>query len=575
MRRGLTLEKASRIPLLDACRAGAEALRTRRDLAIALVVLSASAGLAGIAGMLPRRALPFVTDEFAYLLQADTFAHGALSLPAPRSPEFFEAAQVLVTPRYMAKYPPGNALAIAPFSALGAPWLWPCLAFGACAALIFVAGRQLGAPWPIAAFGAAAFSMSKLTLLMLPTYLSHCTSTLAALGALVLAARAVRLQSAGSAAGAGACVAFALLTRPYTAIACGLALALVFLGRRAPLRSWLAALAPLAVAAALLCVFNAATTGSWRKSAWQLYAEQYTPADGPGFGPVPPPAVAPRRPAHLRRLLDEYERNRVGYLLSDLPHHALVRADAIVNYFPLRALVVLSLLGLVAVAQPPVAFALAWLLALFGLQLTFHASWPQYHADEYAPLVVLAVAGLHAAVRGLEKPILLALLIGAQLLAYSFFWNVAALPALALIALLLSLVAVAALRRPRLPAIAAAMLRYGSLVLVVAACLQMPQRVAELGGARSRYESLRARFAALREVLRPRHALLFVRGAPEKLLELPLVNPGLGVRDPEPIVAVDLGPRDAELLAQYPDRQPLLLDVDAWTVQALGPTASR
>jgi len=528
-----------------------------------------------LGGMLPRQALPFVTDEFAYLLQADTFAHGALSLPAPRSPEFFEAAQVLVTPRYMAKYLPGNALAIAPFSALGAPWLWPCLAFGACAALIFLAGRQLGAPWPIAAFGAAAFSMSKPGVLMVPTYLSHCTSTLAALGALVLAARAVRLRSAGSAAGAGACVAFALLTRPYTAIACGLALALVFLVGRASSRSWRFAFAPLIAAAALLCAFNAATTGSWRKSAWQLYAEQYSPADGPGFGPVPLQAVAPRRPAHLRWLLDDYERDRVGYLLPDLPHHALVRADALVNYFPLRALVVLSLLGLVAAAQPPVAFALAWLLALFGLQLTFHASPPQYHAEEYAPLVVLAVAGLHAAVRGLDKPILLALLISAQLLAYSFVWNVSALPALALIALLFSLGTVAALQRPRLPAVAAAVSRYGSLLLAVAACLQMPQRVAEVGGARSPHDGLRARFAALREELRPRHALLFVRGTPQKMLELPLVNLGLGVRDPEPIVAVDLGPRDAELAAQYPDRQPLLLDADAWTVQALGPTATR
>jgi hypothetical protein len=370
-------------------------------------------------------------------------------------------------------------------------------------------------------------------------------------------------------------VAFALLTRPYTAIACGSALALVFFWRRAPVRTWMAAFAPLAAAAALLCAFNAATTGSWRKSAWQLYAEQYSPADGPGFGPVPSPAVAPRRPAHLRRVLDDYERDRVGYLLPDLPHHALVRADAIVNYFPLRALVVLSLLGLVAAAQPPVAFALAWLLALFGLQLTFHASPPQYHADEYAPLVVLAVAGLHAAVRGLEKPILLALLIGAQLLAYSFVWSVSGLPALALVALLFSLGTVAALQRPRLPAFAASAWRYGSLLLAVAACLQMPQRVAEVGGARSKHGGLRARFAALREELRPRHALLFVRGTPQKMLELSLVNPGLGVRDPEPIVAVDMGPRDAELAAQYPDRQPLLLDADAWTVQALGPTASR
>src|SRR5438445_266756 len=80
------------------------------------------AALAG-AALRDRRALPFVTDEAAYLLQADTFARLRLSLPSPPLPAFFEAPQILVVPRYMAKYPPGNALALAPFAAAGAQWL--------------------------------------------------------------------------------------------------------------------------------------------------------------------------------------------------------------------------------------------------------------------------------------------------------------------------------------------------------------------------------------------------------------------------------------------------------------------
>ena len=89
-------------------------------------------------------ARPNTEDEFVYLFQAKTLASGHLTYPSPPLPEFFEAAHILVTPRFAAKYLPGHAAVLAPFQALGVPWLAPCLLLGATAALLFAAARLAG-----------------------------------------------------------------------------------------------------------------------------------------------------------------------------------------------------------------------------------------------------------------------------------------------------------------------------------------------------------------------------------------------------------------------------------------------
>src|SRR2546422_6791846 len=86
-------------------------------------------------------ARPSTEDEFVYLFQAKALAAGHLSYPSPPLPEFFEAAHVLVVPRFTGKYFPGHAAFMAPFVAAGAPWLAPCFLLGATAALLFLGAR--------------------------------------------------------------------------------------------------------------------------------------------------------------------------------------------------------------------------------------------------------------------------------------------------------------------------------------------------------------------------------------------------------------------------------------------------
>jgi hypothetical protein len=90
----------------------------RRALAIAVVTVFALAVAAGLSLHLGVRN-PDVTDEFSYLLSADTFLHGRLSNPTHPMWPHFETIHVIHQPTYASKYLPGQGIALAVGRAVG------------------------------------------------------------------------------------------------------------------------------------------------------------------------------------------------------------------------------------------------------------------------------------------------------------------------------------------------------------------------------------------------------------------------------------------------------------------------
>ncbi len=81
---------------------------------------------------------PSVHDEFAYLLQADTFASKRLTNPSPPCPEFFAAPYILVNPTYTGEYQPAQGLVLAIGQKLaGSPWASVVASMGLFCALLY------------------------------------------------------------------------------------------------------------------------------------------------------------------------------------------------------------------------------------------------------------------------------------------------------------------------------------------------------------------------------------------------------------------------------------------------------
>ena len=283
-------------------------------------LLAAFFSLAGsaLASLWIRRHIPLVHDEFAYLLQAETFASGRLTNPPHPLAPFFEAPHVLDRPTYNAKYPPGHALFLAAGMLCGAPifgvWLENA-AFAAALAwmlLVFLPPR-----WALLG---AALAVLQLGLLNYWAQTYWVASLAAAGGALVwggtFAVTGRRRPADGWLLGLGA--ACLMVSRPFEgALACVVPAGVLlhrWLRAQAPgarSRLWREGLAPavLATTAAIvaLAVYNRAVTGDPLRLPYSAYERLHSGAPLFAWQPeapaVPPAFSAPALEAFHERFV--------------------------------------------------------------------------------------------------------------------------------------------------------------------------------------------------------------------------------------------------------------------------------
>jgi hypothetical protein len=95
--------------------------------------------------------LPFVQDDFSFLLAANTFALGRLTNPTPAMWLHFESIQITMQPTYMSMYFPAQGLILAAGKVLfGHPWFGLLIVNALlCAALCWMLQAWLPPTWAL------------------------------------------------------------------------------------------------------------------------------------------------------------------------------------------------------------------------------------------------------------------------------------------------------------------------------------------------------------------------------------------------------------------------------------------
>ena len=234
---------------------------------------------------------PVIYDEFSYILQADTFAHGRLTTPTHKLWPFFESAYELQHPTYASKYPPAQSLAMAlGQKLLGDPWFGVWLSCGAMAsALVWALQGWLPPGWALLG-GLLALPVAIASYWMN----SYWGGAVAAIGGALLLggyARVVRRQQFWYALAMGLGLAILANTRPYEGLVFSIPVIIAYLLSRPRWVSMALLAAVLIPAGAATGYYNRAVTGNALQMPFTEYARQYVYIPLFNFQPLQPTKV--------------------------------------------------------------------------------------------------------------------------------------------------------------------------------------------------------------------------------------------------------------------------------------------
>ena len=350
-----------------------------------------------------------VHDEASYLLQARTFASFHWAMPSPALPEFFEQYHAFVTPTYASKYPPGHGILLVPGIWLSLPGLMPIVLSAIAGALLFLLVRRVANAW-VAMLTVCLWLPTASNLRFRSTYMSETTtSVLWLLGWWAL------LEWRGSRSHRwlvvlASCVAWMAITRPLTAVAFAIPIAVVVLLDVAKRRDWHALVRPTLVAVgilAILPIFNWRTLGDWRRSTYDTYARLYIPFDHPGFGTTD---AKPERvlPPDMQEFSKQFVEVHATHTEDRLPSIFVNRWRAILMDAFRGWRLPLVLLALVGVAMLGIegwfAVGSALVLTLLYLAYAHPSGWTIYYLEIFPILPFLTALGIWTIASTLAMP---------------------------------------------------------------------------------------------------------------------------------------------------------------------------
>ncbi|MBX9929282.1 MAG: glycosyltransferase family 39 protein [Gemmatimonadaceae bacterium] len=462
--------------------------------------------------------MPLWHDEAAYRLQAEIFARGRWTMPAPALGEFFDQMYVLVSPVFAAKYPPGHSLLLALGALFGVPAGAAVLLTALAGGLLFALVRRVAGPW-VAALAFLLWLTQPLHGFR-ATFLSETTSALCWLVAWWGLLDWRERPGARGAIITALAIGWGAITRPATMFAFAIPVAIVMLLFTVRTRRWRELAVGLAVGTVtlgILPLWGLASLGSVSRTPLAEYQAQVMPFDYPGWRE--PTArgtrVLPPVQAQVVEYLREIKADQVHARPLDLLR---VRAWAFLGGTLggwRSVLVPFVLLGALAGGVPALlSVASTACLLLVYLAQAHDTSWMVYYLEAGPVLPFLAALGLAAAFRRLERA------------------TDAAMPRTQLAMLM---------------------------VIVAAGALTLRDRAATARG-RAAFSAPQRRFITAVESLPGSRPIVFVRYAPgQGIHQLLVQNHGDLARAPYWLVH-DLGERNAELLRAEPGRAAFLYD---------------